>query len=378
MKSLFSACLLVCVSLTLGAQGANGKHDSANRVLPAGNSFQGLGDLPGAALASRALAVSADGSVVVGSATTADGEEAFRWTPEEGMVSLGKISGAGNTQSWAAAVSADGSTIVGYVEAGGSGWDHHKGFRWTRSKGMAPLSALEGSARSEILGVSAGGGVLIGDDGQQAFRWTQGGGSVRLGLLPGRANSRAIAVSADGSVVVGSSYDLPSWGHEEAFVWTQQGGVQGLGIMPGGTWSFPNAISPDGEVVAGTASTDSGPVAFRWTRAAGMVSLGRLPGTSITHPGSVNANGTIVVGGGYADRDHATAFIWDAAHGMRSLQNALQSDYGLNLAGWHLQHASGITPDGKVIVGWGIDPAGSQEAFRVVLADKVPAAVSGK
>ena len=98
-----------------------------------------------------------------------------------------------------------------------------------------------------------------------------------------------------------------------------------------------------------------------------MVSIGHLPGRRTTHPGGVSANGTIIVGASYVDRTQATAFIWDAAHGMRSLESVLETEYGLDLAGWHLQNASGITPDGSAVVGWGNNPAGQQEAFRAVL-----------
>ena len=323
-------------------------------------SFQGLGDFPGGTFESMALRVSADGTVVVGNGTTASGRQAFRWTQSQGMANLGNLPDSSFKQSWAEAVSSDGSVIVGYGAPSGSGWEGHKGFRWTQSGGMVETG-------HEAYDVSADGTVVVGDGGQQAFRWAQSGGVVGLGILPNRSNSRAIAVSADGSVVVGSSYDLPSWDKQEAFLWTQGGGMEGLGFLPGGNVSFPNAVSPEGSVIAGTASSSDGYAAFRWTRSTGMVSIGHLPGRRTTHPGGVSANGSIIVGGSYLDRDHATAFIWDAAHGMRSLQSVLETDCGLNLTGWNLQHASAITPDGSVIVGWGTNPAGHREAFRAVL-----------
>jgi probable HAF family extracellular repeat protein len=330
-------------------------------------SFRGLGDFPGGAFESLAQRVSADGSVVVGNGTTASGKQAFRWTETQGMVSLGNLPDGSFKQSWAEGVSADGSVIVGYGDPTGSGWDGHKGFRWTKSGGMASIGSLNGSTRSEALAISSDGAVVVGDGGQQAFRWTESGGVVGLGVLPGRANSRAIAVSADGSVAVGSGYNLPSFEKEEAFLGTQAGGIEGLGYMPGGGGSFPNAISPEGSVIAGTASSATGSTAFRWTRSSGMVSIGHLPGRRLTHPGGVSANGSIIVGASFVDRDHATAFIWDAAHGMRSLESVLETEYGLDLAGWTLENAFGITPDGSVIVGWGKNPAGWREAFRAVL-----------
>jgi probable HAF family extracellular repeat protein len=79
--------------------------------------MQGLGSLGRRKYGSEATSVSADGSVIVGSATTDDGEEAFRWTEDAGMQSLGDIDGY--VEAGAMGVSADGSVIVGFgTEAG--------------------------------------------------------------------------------------------------------------------------------------------------------------------------------------------------------------------------------------------------------------------
>jgi len=48
---------------------------------------------------------------------------------------------------------------------------------------------------------------------------------------------------------------------------------------------------------------------------------------------------------------------------MRSLHAVLSNDYGLDLTGWTLSEARDISPDGRVIVGWGINPSGKQEAW---------------
>jgi len=274
-------------------------------------SFEALGDLPGGAFESLALGVSADGSGVIGYGTTEAGSQAFRWSKKQGMMSLGNLPGGTFRQSWAAKISADGNTVVGYGDPDGSGWNGHKGFLWTPAQGMVEIHGTR-----EAMAVSADGAVVVGDGGQQAFRWTRTGEPTRLGVLPGRLSSRAIAVSADGSVVTGSSYDLPSWSNEEAYVWSQTGGMRGLGFAPEQNGSFPNAIFPDGSVIAGT----SGAVAFRWSQETGMTVIPHLPGRHLTHPGGVSAKGTTIVGSTFVDRDHATAFIWDAAHRMdRSL-----------------------------------------------------------
>src|SRR5262245_47092881 len=81
-------------------------------------SFVRLGDLPGGGLSSFATGVSADGSVVVGSSSSAtsgpnpDDREAFRWTAATGMVGLGFLPGGTFSDSGAFGVSADGSVVV--------------------------------------------------------------------------------------------------------------------------------------------------------------------------------------------------------------------------------------------------------------------------
>jgi probable HAF family extracellular repeat protein len=329
-------------------------------------SFQGLGDLPGGKFESLAQGVSADGSVVIGTGTTISGKQAFRWTQTTGMVSLGNVRDSSFKESWAYNISADGSTIVGSGDIG-SGWNSYKGFYWTSDSGMANMESLHESSRYEVWALSFDGSIIVGDGGMQAFRWTRKNGIDTLGVLSGRTSSRAVSVSADGLVAVGSSYNLPSWKKQQAFRWTQSDGMVGLGFLPGGNNSFANAVSPDGSVVVGTSSDPSGYSGFRWTQSTGMMSLGHLPGRKTTHPFAVSTHGSIIAGSSFIDRDHGTAFIWDSTHGMRSLQSVLFSDYGLNLTGWNLQSANGISSDGNVIVGWGTNPSGQQEAFRVVL-----------
>jgi hypothetical protein len=88
----------------------------------------GLGDLPGGVLRNEARDVSADGSVIVGSAFMlrpddsdgVPGEEAFFWTEGAGMVNLrdaliaGGVTGLENSILFSTTgVSADGMTLVG-------------------------------------------------------------------------------------------------------------------------------------------------------------------------------------------------------------------------------------------------------------------------
>lgn len=101
-----------------------------------------LGDLPGGGQDSWARDVSADGSVIVGRGKSAYGSEAFQWTAPSadsrgGMIGLGDLPG-GDFFSEALAVSADGSVIVGGSISGDSGY-MGEAFIWDAENGMRSL-----------------------------------------------------------------------------------------------------------------------------------------------------------------------------------------------------------------------------------------------
>jgi len=96
----------------------------------------GLGHFSGGNT-SVANAVSGDGSVITGSADMGGLNKAFRWTASGGMVGLGD---SGSAESDGLAISADGSIIVGstYIpDFGNIG-----GFMWTSSTGFRDFSGV--------------------------------------------------------------------------------------------------------------------------------------------------------------------------------------------------------------------------------------------
>ncbi len=54
---------------------------------------------------------------------------------------------------------------------------------------------------------------------------------------------------------------------------------------------------------------------------------------------------------------------------MRSLKDILTIDFGIDLTGWQLERAIGISQDGLTIVGWGTNPNGSDEVFIATLPE---------
>jgi len=305
--------------------------------------FRGLGDLPGGGFYSQASAVSGDGLVVVGTGSSKSGEEAFRWTRSGGMVGLGGLNSS-YYRSWAADVSGDGSVVVGFNHSG-----QDEAFSWTQKDGMVNFLGWAHYYGHGATGVSSDGSVIVGWIFKkwytEGFSWTSASGEESRLWFP------VSDVSADGSVVVGSGHVIR---------WTSDGGVISLGDLPGGAAS---AVSSDGSVVVGASHSDAGDEAFRWTSDNGMVGLGWLPGGSFgSIANAVSADGSTVVGTSYANSGDI-AFIWDSTNGMRSLEYLLGNIYDLDLTGWSLRAATGVSWDGKTIVGWGINPAGNTEAW---------------
>lgn len=314
-------------------------------------SFQGVGDLPGGSYSSSPYGISPDGSVVVGSSTSSNGTEAFRW--QNGTMSpLGDLFGL-FFNSIAYAASSGGSYIAG-LGTPGFFPPVIRAVRW-QGGSISSLGDLPGGDDfSTASGISANGSVVVGvsasGNGAEAFRW-QGGTMSGLGdLAGGTFESVATGVSADGSIVVGQgTSDIG----KEAFVW--QGGVMsGLGVV-----SAARAVSSDGTIVVGQVNDNE---AFIFQD--GVLSgLGDLPGGAVNSQAwDVSADGFVVVG--HAESDSGDqAFIWTPATGMVALRDVLVNDFGLNLTGWSLTDARGVSDDGMTIVGHGTNPSGNVEGW---------------
>ena len=54
---------------------------------------------------------------------------------------------------------------------------------------------------------------------------------------------------------------------------------------------------------------------------------------------------------------------------MRDLADVLTHDYGLNLSGWTLNDATGVSADGTTIVGDGTDPNGNTAAWIATIPE---------
>lgn len=350
---------LQCISRGFGMLGIL----LANSVVLAA-SFTPLGDLPGGSVFGLAYSISGTGrTTVVGFSSSSSGNEPFRWTNDGGLLGLGhlnEIEGSFNDGS-ARGVTADGSTVVGYSNG--------EAFRWTSKDGMVSLGVGAAWAVSADGRTIAGNAELVAGQ-SSAGVWTDAAGFVSLGFqgLP-------FGISADGNVVVGERQIPYQQGAllftTEAFRWTSDGGAVGLGDLPGGAYrSSAYGVSADGKVVVGTSDIGRDTVgfqqteAFLWTEAGGMVGLGHLPGGgSSGFAWAASSDGSIVVG----ESDSANgreAFIWTEAGGMLRLADLLLANGATALDGWTLESALAISPDGRSVAGYGINPLGQVEAYK--------------
>ena len=207
---------------------------------------------------SNAYGVNRDGTVVVGLGWNGCYAHGFRWDAINGMVDLGSLDGQ---SSRANAVNADGTVIVGWDDAmDGS----RRGARWVN--GVESLLAVPGGP---FLGgaeaVTPDGRVLVGGNAgkgrsyNKAYRWTEERGGEVIGMLPNSdplAAAYAFAVSDDGNVIGGASGAQM----RDAFLWTRTTGIfkfqdylvqLGTQGLDGWTLGTIDAISGDGRTIAG-------------------------------------------------------------------------------------------------------------------------------
>lgn len=329
-------------------------------------SFNGLGYLDGGNPYTIATGISGDGQTVIGYGQMpieggpfeAYYNQAFYWTRTAGVVSLGDLPGS-NPQSLPSGISHDGRVIVGMAE---------QAFIWTPDQGMVPLEGTVSgtSVGFEARAISGDGNTVVGQGvgatgTTEAFMWTREGGFVGLGELPGGyTSSSAEAVSHDGRVIVGVSQSALG---QEAMRWTHQNGMEGLGDLEGGgVIAYAWGVSGDGSTVIGWGTTaTSASEAFSWTEQTGMIDLWRGAANAVSYDGQV------VVGRGDVDGP----MLWTATDGARNLQDVLVNDYGLaaSLDGWTLMDAVGVSADGNTLAGWGENPNGDIEAWIAVIPE---------
>ena len=339
-----------------------------DRGIERSGSFVALGALPGY-LGSEAAAVSADGRVVAGSSRSRAGlTQAFRWSAAEGMTALGFLpQGAFTT---ATAISANGAVIVGNADGGNLPGVH--GFLWRVESGVTQLAGLPHAQVCAASAVSADGSTVAGTclaALNEGYRWTPATGAVGLGRFGTGSNSSstASAVSANGAVIGGAGHPALTG----AVIWDASNVPTIIGALPGDSHGTIAAISGDGTVAAGVSVDAAGHArGFRWTAAGGVVPLRTSVAFVGMIPAAISADGRRIAGWAGAESGGPdTAVMWDEWGALHAVTDLLSDDAKAASAGWSLTRARGISADGRVIVGEGIDPEGTGRGWIVTLGE---------
>lgn len=333
--------------------------------------FIGLGDLAGGETESSALAISDDGTTIVGQSTSTSGPEAMRWREADGMIGLGDLAG-GAFDSRAFNVSSDGEVVVGVSTSGlvdcPSRFD--EAFRWTMADGMVALGDDPAGCFFSYAYSLNGDGSLVGGGITNALSNTAATWSATtsmwtdLGYAAITGNSSEISdITPDGTVWVGGQR-VDATASFNAYRATSAGQVI-LGDLPGGaTFGSSSAVSDDGSIIVGLGTSASGPEAFRWTMAEGMTGLGDLDGGAFDSVANeISPDGSIIVGRA-TDAVGAQAVLWDST-GLTLVTDVLSTN-GVDVpSDWILLEATAVTIAGGVvsIVGNGTNPSGDAEAW---------------
>jgi probable HAF family extracellular repeat protein len=348
-------------------------------------------------------AISADGSVVVGTSDSALGLQAFRWTEAGGVTALGIL--PGYTTSDAAACNANGSVVVGSCSSIQT--DRSVAFIWTAATGMKAIDTIpEDAIHAGAESVSADGKTVIGwyeiaDNGSNSygtfgFLWEAGQDLVTFSdFIPDDVSRKHSCVpnriSADGQVIAATvgymPVDNPDPSQDDIIVsagtrMTKVGSAwepRILGWTPDGDRTNPNwrqrastamAINADGSVIWGT--TEIPDIGFfnpyRWTPSAGMA---MNMWNEVFVMQAVSHDGDLAVGGG---ADPGNAIMWDAVRGVRSMYGVMD-ELGIldQMGNYQPVTMTSVTADGQAMVGiCGSPGSSSSPRAPVVFPPRAP------
>ena len=275
------------------------------------------------------MGISGDGTTVVGCHVDVNGNQnAAKWLGGTSWLDLGSEAGAvpcDTLLSQPYGINQNGSLAVGLLwramvcHANGGTWDLVNGGPAT------VLPTLFDGPSTRANAVNADGSVIVGWQDQPtglrtAVKWVISVPELIL-TSDGAFNGEALAVSADGGTIVGFGYNFG----QEAWIWRANTGVTPIGMSTHGGKKgefFATDVSDDGKVVVG-----------------------------------------FIRKGLFKEK----AFIWRYGKGAAYLDEFITNRGAVIPAGWNLNTASIVSPDGNTIYGWGFNPASQEEMFKVDL-----------
>lgn len=320
---------------------------------------------------SDAKLLSADGKTVVASALNKQGGwEFYRWTKENGAEGL-RLSAGGGNNAFPVAISENGNIIAGHI----NDISPLGAFVWTQASGPRKLINQDGKAN--LLAMAANGELFMGEYSadpkafltlirpKKYYLYSQEKGFQLLSNFPPEATFELFSENAQVIIISFGDYGFS----DVALFQIDQGenGFHVLNEFKNKTISF-EGISKDGHAFTGHIYQNKNDIAFRWSQSKGLEFLGVKDRYS--YPKAISADGNTVVGRAELKQGKKSvgsrAFMWTEEIGMVFLKDRLDS-LGVNTQGWVLETAIGVSADGKVILGNGINPEGEKTGFIVHL-----------
>ncbi len=320
---------------------------------------------------SLAIAISADGSTVVGRANGPPGV----WTREEGLQALPLPPGIRRISiALAYSVTPDGTTIVGrsdYYEHNVFGAAYPIIWRDRVPSVLPLLSGMNGGIASAISEDGRRIAGIVWSDREHAsdtrgVLWVDGVPRETGQGLPGRV-TQIESMSRDGNTIILNGEFDDVYRSDPAYTRLTAPGLT--------VWDVP-AVSADGAVVVGNAwvgddycKWETNQV-LRWFEGVTEPQfIGVPPGAETAYATGISADGNTVLGRAHFCTDDAPsncllgcpseAWRWTVADGFELIRDVLIAEgLGQQITGWELRQALGVSDDGKVIIGHGLNPSG--------------------
>jgi uncharacterized membrane protein len=281
---------------------------------------------------------------------------------------IGHLGGSGDEQVYPYGIG-PGPTVIGTNDFFDNDGNFRRAYQWTPQSGITQMPGTSPSVTSGGYAMSPDGRVMVGVIGMipgsggpnpQVFRRVDGGPNEVLPLDPGMTYPQVTGISDDASTVVGFVNGFGGGGR--GVVWNETANPVMLPTLPGAPAGPAYATNADGSVVVGWSGRgypfDQVPV--RWVDGE-VESLGLPPGLNHAWASGVSADGRVIVGSGLNGGIYL-AWRWTEETGYQMLAPVQATT---TIA------ASGISADGRLIVGRaGNDP--------VVWKDGVPYRMAGE
>lgn len=296
--------------------------------------------------------VARDASGVVGvTFRYPEGYHVVRWTPDRTI----RRYPVDETFAKVDAVAQGGTVAIGGYVVGTDPLigPYEQRSRWTERAGVEILPHFIPTTRARYAPASLSGDGRVAVGGQMGFpsvatvpvRWIGGVVDSPFLPLPGQFSTGAIvATNWTGSVAWGWLSNGGIFGPFDYYRWTAQSGGQWIPHPSGLGNSDLLAVVPEANVFIARGTDSSGEYRTFFLSPSGAIAYTPQPATGAFLPFYSTADLQTLLG-----TVSVRATRWTSTGGFRDVTDWITQDLGLNLDGWQLSWATGMSADGRVL-----------------------------